>query len=186
MKNRKVKIIGHREVYRGRAVHLAVDRLRMPDGQVIEREIIDHPGSAVMIPMISLKRIALIRQFRYSTGGNIWEFPAGTIDTGETPLACAKRELVEEIGYSAREWIKIRSFFPTPGVSNEMMHLYLARKLEKTVAKPEFDEMIEVKFFSAVEIKDMLADGKIRDGKTILAIYELQAKFEIERVRELR
>jgi len=178
MKKGKVKIIGHREVYRGRAVHLAVDRLRMPYGQVIEREIIDHPGSAVMIPMISLKKIALIRQFRYSTGGCIWEFPAGTIDAGETPLGCAKRELVEEIGYRAREWTKVRSFFPTPGVSNEIMHLYLARKLEKAVAKPEFDEMIEVEFFSFREIKRMLADGKIRDGKTILAIYELQAKLK--------
>ncbi|HNV87130.1 MAG TPA: NUDIX hydrolase [Candidatus Omnitrophota bacterium] len=168
------KVLRHKRIYAGRAVNLSVDRVRLPDGNVIDREIILHGGSAVMIPVAGRGRLILIRQFRYCAGGYIWEFPAGTIDRGETPLACAKRELIEEIGYSAARWRKLRTFYPTPGVSTEVMHLFLATELEKSVANPEFDELISARTFRLKEIERMIRNGKINDGKTILAFYELR------------
>lgn len=172
-KRREFEVLKHRDIYRGRAVHLAVDRVRLPNGHELEREIIYHPGSAVMVPISGPNKIVLIRQFRYSTGGFIWEFPAGTVDRGESPFACAKRELIEETGYSARIWKKLRTFYPTPGVSTELMHLYLAEGLTPSAARPEFDEFIETRFFSMREISKMIKTGKVKDGKTILAYYEL-------------
>lgn len=160
--------IGHRTIYKGRAVELAVDRVRFPDGREIEREIMYHPGSAVMIPLLSRESLILIRQFRYSCGGFIWEFPAGTIAPGESPLHCARRELEEETGYVAGTFRKLMSFYPTPGVSTELMHLYLASGLKRTQSHLEEDELLKVHVFDIHEVEAMIRSGRIKDGKTIL------------------
>jgi len=174
VKEKPYSVLKHKEIYNGRALNLSMDRVKLPDGHVIDREIIYHNGSAVMIPVLAPDCLILIRQFRYSAGGYIWEFPAGSVDEGETPLACAKRELVEEIGYSAKTWKRLRTFYPTPGVSTEVMHLFLAKNLKEAVAKPEFDEFIEVRKFRLNEVERMIKTGTINDGKTILAFYELK------------
>ncbi len=162
------KILKHKKIYKGRSVELALDRVRLPNGKVIDREIIYHPGSAVMIPLLNKDTIVMIRQFRYSTASFIWEFPAGTASPGELPLSCARRELEEETGYKARRWKKLLSFYPTPGVSTEIMHLYLAWDLKKTQAHLEEDEILETKTFRISEIGRMIRTGQIIDGKTIL------------------
>ena len=168
------KILKHRDVYKGRAVKLAVDRVRMPNGKELEREIIYHPGSAVMIPLLDKNTMLLIRQFRYSTGKFIWEFPAGTADPGEPPLSCARRELEEETGYRARRWKKLLTFYPTPGVSNEVMHLFVARDLIKTQTRLEEDEILETQSFRLSEVARMVRTGAIIDGKTILGFLQFQ------------
>jgi ADP-ribose pyrophosphatase len=162
------RVLRHRPVYRGRAVELAVDRVRLPNGKIIEREIIFHPGSAVMIPLLGPDKVILIRQFRYSTGGFIWEFPAGTACPGEEAALCAGRELEEEIGYRAGSLRRLLTFYPTPGVSNEIMHLFLAQKLVRTRRKLEEDEILQSRAFSRRQIGSMIRRGKIIDGKTIL------------------
>lgn len=165
------KILKSQPIYRGRAVQLAVDRVELPNGTVMSREIIHHPGAAVMIPLLDKNTILLIRQFRYSAARFIWEFPAGTASPGEAPLRCARRELEEETGYKARSWKKLLTFYPTPGVSTEVMHLYLAWNLKKTQAHPEEDEILELKTFRVTEIDRMIRAGQIIDGKTILGFH---------------
>lgn len=167
-KKRGFQLLRHRPVYRGRAVDLAVDRVRLPNGRILEREIIVHPGSAVMIPVLDSGKIILIRQFRYSTGGYLWEFPAGTACPGEKPAVCAGRELEEEIGYRARSLKCLLSFYPTPGVSNEIMHLFLTEKLVRTRARREEDEILQARSFLPGRVEEMIRNGRIIDGKTIL------------------
>ncbi len=172
------KVTKHKSIFRGRAVNLAVDTLRFPGGKLIEREIIYHPGSAVMIPILNRDSLILIRQFRYSIGKFIWEFPAGTMEPGEKPLSCAKRELEEEIGYRARLFRKLATFYPTPGVSTEVMHLYLATGLTKTKSSLEDDELLSVKVWRIRDIDRMIRSGKIRDGKTILGFLQLRKIYD--------
>lgn len=167
-KKRSFRVLRHRPVYRGRAVELAVDRVRLPNGKVIEREIIFHPGSAVMIPLLGPDKVILIRQFRYSTGGFLWEFPAGTACPGEEASLCARRELEEEIGYRAGSLRRLLTFYPTPGVSNEIMNLFLAEKLVRTKCQREEDEILQSRVFTKRQVGNMIRDGKIIDGKTIL------------------
>jgi ADP-ribose pyrophosphatase len=171
MKRRGFKILKHRSLYRGRAVNLAVDRLRLPNGAVLEREILYHPGSSVIIPRLGKDSFLLVRQFRYAVRNWLWEFPAGTLEPGETPLHCARRELEEETGYRAHSFRPIACFYPSPGVSNERMHLYLATRLRKTRPSPEEDELLEVRTFRFAELKRMARSGRIRDGKTLLGLY---------------
>ncbi len=171
-KKSRFKILRRRSVYQGRAVNLSVDRLRLPNGQVIEREILHHTGSAVIIPMLDSRSLILIRQFRYSVGGYIWEFPAGTNSSRESPLQCAKRELEEETGFTAKKFRKLLTFYPTPGVSTEIMHLYLATELTRTQSKLEEDEILHAKIFRIPEIDRMIKSGKITDGKTILGFLQ--------------
>lgn len=147
---------------------LAVDLLRLPNGKIIEREIFHHPGSAVIIPKLGPDALLLIRQYRYSAGGFIWEFPAGTLKRGESPLHCARRELEEETGFVARSFRKLLTFYPTPGVSTEIMQLYLAERLCPTQSRLEEDEILETRVFRIREVEKMIESGKILDGKTIL------------------
>lgn len=177
LKKSSFKVLKHRSVYRGRAVDLAVDLLRLPNGRVLEREIFHHPGSAVIIPMLDSRSLVLIRQFRYSVGGYLWEFPAGTNAKGESPLCCARRELEEETGFVAGKFRKLLSFFPTPGVSTEIMHLYLATGLRRTKSHLEEDEILRAKVFRIPEIDRMIASGKIKDGKTILGFFQFKKIF---------
>lgn len=158
-------------------MELAVDRVRLPNGKLIEREIIHHPGAAVIIPMLDKNTMVMIRQFRYAAGDFIWEFPAGTCSPGEPPLTCARRELEEETGYKARRWKKLIMFYPTPGVSTEIMHLYLAWDLRETQAHLEEDEILETKTFRISEISRMIRAGQIIDGKTILGFLTLSVYF---------
>ena len=166
------KVLKHRRIYRGRAVDLSVDLMRLPNGKVIEREIFYHPGSAVIIPRLNRDTLILIRQFRYSTGGYILEFPAGTMAVGEAPLHCARRELEEETGFRAKNFCKLLAFYPTPGVSTELMHLYLATGLRKTETRLEDDEVLTTKAFKIREIESMIRSRRIIDGKTILGFLQ--------------
>ena len=169
------RVLRHRSIYKGRAVNLAVDRVRLPNGSEIEREILYHPGAAVMIPQLGRNALILIRQFRYSAGDFIWEFPAGTLAPGETPLACARRELEEETGYSAKHFRRLLAFYPTPGVSTEVMHLYLATGLHKTKQRLEEDEILRTRIFKIREVGRLIESGRIRDGKTILGFLQYKA-----------
>lgn len=175
MKKKAFRILARKTIYRGRAIKLSVDKIKLKAHGVCQREIIEHAGSSVMIPELRPGIFLLVRQFRYAASGYIWEFPAGTISKGETPLACARRELEEETGYRAGKLIKLMDFYPSPGVSNEIMHLYLARGLRKTQSALEEDEFLEVHSFSGRQIGRMIESGAIRDAKTILGFYELSA-----------
>ncbi|MGB6633370.1 MAG: NUDIX hydrolase, partial [Terriglobales bacterium] len=162
---------------------MTTDEVEEPGGMRARRDVIRHSGSIVVLAVEdpandkSAKavrkaepRILLERQYRHAAQSMMWELPAGRIDDGETALTAAKRELLEETGYSARHWKRILHFYVSPGFLDETMTIYLARGLQAGEAQPEPDERIAVRFFSLSEVKRMALNGRIRDAKTISGI----------------
>jgi ADP-ribose pyrophosphatase len=139
-----------------------------PGGLRTRRSIVRHAGSAVMLAADDKGHILLVRQFRLAAGASLWELPAGRVDPGETVLAAAKRELLEETGYRARRWSKLLSFFPSPGYVAEKMTIFLATALTAGAPKPMEDEKIETRWFAPAEIDKMIRTGRILDGKTLI------------------
>jgi ADP-ribose pyrophosphatase len=164
-----------RRLYAGRVVRLDVDTVRFPDGSTGELEVVRHPGAAAIVPCASDPRgqdptILMIRQFRYAAGGLLWEIPAGTLDPGENPEACARRELLEETGASAARLERLTSILTTPGFTDEVIHLYLASELTTGEPSRERDEFIEVVPQPLSRVLALIRDGEVRDAKTIVAI----------------
>jgi len=150
-------------------IHLVDCEVEMPDGSRLSRQIIEHPGAVVIIPRVSKERYLLIRQFRFAAKGWLWEFPAGGIERGESLKKAARRELIEETGFRPRKLTKLLQFYPTPGISGEIMYLFLAEHLVPDYAPCDADEDIEVKEFSLSTLESMMKRGEIVDGKTILS-----------------
>ena len=164
-----------RRVYTGRVVRLDVDKVRFPDGSTSQLEVIRHPGASAIVPCVSDPRekdptILLIRQYRYAAGGFLWEIPAGTLDPGEDPETCARRELLEETGVSAAHLERLTSIFTTPGFTDEVIHLYLASGLTAGTPSRERDEFIEVVPQPLSQVLARIRDGEVRDAKTVVAI----------------
>lgn len=151
---------------------ISLDTFRKPNGESYIRETIQHPPSVVILPVLDDGRVVLIRQFRHAVNGIIYEIPAGTCEANEPTLACAKRELNEEAGYSASRWKKICTFYPAPGISTERMDLFVARGLKKVVkrAAMDKDEQITVHPASARQTLQMVKTNKIIDAKSIVGI----------------
>jgi len=169
-----------RRMYTGRVVRLDVDTVRFPDGSTGQLELIRHPGAAAIVPCASDPpgadpTILLIRQYRYATGGQLWEIPAGTLDPGEDPEACARRELMEETGVTAARLQRLTSIWTTPGFTNEVIHLYLATGLTTGEPSRERDEFIEVVPQPLSRVLALIRDGEIRDAKTVVAILYMAA-----------
>ena len=169
-----------RRIYTGRVVRLDVDTVRFPDGSTGQLELIRHPGAAAIVPCASDPpgadpTILLIRQYRYATGGELWEIPAGTLDPGEDPEGCARRELLEETGVTAARLQRLTSIWTTPGFTNEVIHLYLATGLTMGEPSRERDEFIEVVPQPLSRVLALIRDGEIRDAKTVVAILYMAA-----------
>lgn len=166
----KIRILSSRSIYRGRVVRLDVDRIVEPSGMEVEREIVRHPGAAVLLAVTRDERVLLVRQFRYAAGEILLEVPAGTIDPGETPEETAARELVEETGYHPGRLEKLAEFFPSPGILAERMHLFLATELEKRQASPDPDESLELVELPWERALALEPGKDVRDAKTIVAL----------------
>ena len=166
------RIVESREIYRGYHIRLVKDRfiLDVAPHKVVTRELVQHPGAVVIVPFIDKKHILLLRQFRYSTKGDLFEIPAGTIEKREAPLRCAKRELEEETGYKAYHWNFLTRFYPAPGISNEVMTLFKAESLKPGRKSLDHDEWIEHEVVAVKDVLRMIQKGKIKDGKTILGL----------------
>jgi len=162
-------------LYSGRAIRLRVDRVRLPSGRETSREIIEHPGSVGILPLLTRNRVLLIKQYRHAVGGTIWEIPAGTMEPRETPMECAGRELEEETGYRAGSLKPLFDCYAAPGYSMELMRMFLARGLKPTEQQPEEDEIISVEPVEGEKAFRMIRTGEIRDAKTICALSYLRA-----------
>ena len=163
-----MKIVSSREVYQCKLFRVTEDDAVDPkSGFRIKRSIVQHSGSAVMLPVDEKNRVLLVRQYRLPARRNLWELPAGRLDPGEKPLQTAKRELMEETGYRARAWTKLISFWVSPGYVAERMTIYIAKNLIPGEATPMEDERIETRWFTRQEIGEMIRAGKIEDAKTI-------------------
>lgn len=172
----KARVLSSRVAYRGPVFHVTTDQVEEPGGIRARRDVIRHSGSIVILAADDTKpepRILLERQYRHAAQSMMWELPAGRIDEGESPLAAARRELLEETGYAARSWKKILFFYVSPGFLDETMTIYLARSLTRGVAQPEPDEKISTRFFPLSTARKMALAGRIRDAKTIAGIFWL-------------
>jgi ADP-ribose pyrophosphatase len=161
-----MKLISSEEITKNRIFTVTMDHAIDPSGFEIQRAIVQHRGSAVIMPVDEKKRILLVRQYRLPARQYLWELPAGTVDPGEKPLQTARRELKEETGLRARSIVKLAEFYPSPGFLTEKMTIYLATGLIAGEATPMEDERIETKWFPAKEIDAMIEAGKILDAKT--------------------
>ncbi len=162
------------DVYRGRLISLGLETVDLPGDVELELEIVRHPGGAVIVAVDAERKVCLIRQYRYAVGGYIWELPAGTIDADETPLQTAKRELEEEAGVRAGIWRDLGTIWPSPGYCDEILHLYLARELNRTDVRHNYDELIEVHWLSVDTTLTMVRNNEIRDAKTVAGLFYTQ------------
>ena len=169
-----MKLISSKELIRTPIFYVTQDRALDPDGFEIKRAIVQHGGSAVMMPIDKQRRVLLVKQYRLPARRYMWELPAGRMDPGETPLRAAKRELAEETGYCAKKWAKLAEFFPSPGFLAEKMTIFTARDLTEGESEPMEDERIEINWFTAREIDRMIASGKIIDAKTMIGFLRWQ------------
>jgi len=165
-----MKLISSDEKLRTSIFRVTEDHAIDPDGFEIRRAIVQHGGSAVMLPFDKKKRVLLVRQYRLPARRFLWELPAGRLDPGETPLKAARRELQEETGYRAKTWKKLVSFYPSPGFLSERMTVFTATDLTPGEAHNMDDERIEMRWFSRREVEAMIGDGRIADGKTIIGL----------------
>ncbi len=149
---------------------LEVDRVVEPSGMEVEREVLRHPGAAVLLPVTNDGRVVLVRQFRYAAGEFLLEAPAGTIDPGERPEETASRELVEETGYFAKRLEKLVEFYPSPGILEEKMYLFAATDLEARTQSLDEDESLEVVELPWDDAMALVPGVDVRDAKTIIAL----------------
>jgi len=172
-----MKITSSKEVYNCRLFRVTEDEAVDPKtGFRIQRSVVRHAGSAVMMAVDRKQRILLVRQYRLPADQYLWELPAGRLDPGEKPLQTARRELKEETGYRARKWTKLASYFVSPGYVQERMTIFLAEDLTAGEATPMDDERIEARWFTKKELADMIEAGKIDDGKTLIGLLRWRSR----------
>ncbi|MEZ5306618.1 MAG: NUDIX hydrolase [Pyrinomonadaceae bacterium] len=172
------KVLNKRTAYDGKIV--GVDIVTIDDeGVVYEREIIEHPGSAVVIPLFENRDVMLIRQYRHAAGEYLYEVPAGTLESGESPESCAVRELSEETGLGCRSIEKLTEFYVSPGFLGEKMHLFLATDLFEKPGNLDEDEILEPMRINLSAALEMMEGGKIPDAKTIIALNMLARRFQM-------
>ena len=145
-------------------------RYRRPDGQVFTRDVVVHPGAVAILPVLDEHRMVLIHNHRAPVGRELLELPAGTLEPDETAETCARRELEEETGYRAAKIEPLCEFYTTPGICTEWMQVFLATELTKTEQRLQGNEQIRVAITDISEVRRMLQDGAIQDGKTIAAL----------------
>ncbi|HTT20083.1 MAG TPA: NUDIX hydrolase [Candidatus Sulfotelmatobacter sp.] len=167
------RLVSSRTVYRGPVFWVSTDHVVEPGGIKARRDVVHHSGSIVVLAVAgsrSTPRVLLERQYRHAAGDFLWELPAGRIDPGESELAAAKRELIEETGYRADHWRRVLKFYASPGFVAETMAVYLATGLHAGEAEPEDDEMIQKRLLSLPTVVKMILNGTIRDAKTISSV----------------
>jgi ADP-ribose pyrophosphatase len=167
---KKATILSSKIVYQGRVFGIRRDEVIEPSGVRTTRELITHPGSVVVLPVLPDGRILMIQQYRHAARQYLWELVAGRIDAGETPLQAAERELIEETGYRATKFRIFLDIFPTPGFLEERMFLLLAEGLTPGEAEPEEDEKIISRAYNHKQLEEMIRTGKLRDAKSIAGI----------------
>jgi ADP-ribose pyrophosphatase len=172
-------LVSSTRVYSGRVVNLDLDQVRFPNGSVGTLEMFRHPGASAVVPFLDDPadpdpRVLLIRQFRHAADGFIWEVPAGRLDRGEEPEACARRELEEETGMVADSLERLTTMYTTPGFVDERIHLFLARGLRAGTQHREADEFMELHELRWSALLEMVGRGEITDGKTLTSLLFVQ------------
>ncbi|MEJ2389733.1 MAG: NUDIX hydrolase [Chromatiaceae bacterium] len=163
--------IARRQVFRGKVLDVALETVELPNGRTAELEIIRHPGGAAAVALDTEGRVCLLHQFRHAADGWLWELPAGKIDPGEEPSATARRELAEEAGVEAADWMDLGRLNSSPGVFTEVIYLYLARELRPARQEHDVHEVIEIHWVPFQQALDWCMDGAITDAKTLIGLF---------------
>lgn len=164
------KTVSSQVEFTGRIITVRQDQAALPNGRVVGREVVEHPGGVAVLALFDDNTIPVVRQFRYPFQKIITELPAGKLEKGEDPLVCAQRELSEEVGAEADELIYLGKFFTSPGYSTEVLHMYLARGLRQGQVHPDEDEFLESERLPFLTLFQQVMSGEIEDGKTIAAV----------------
>lgn len=183
-KSTAARVVSSRTVYRGPVFWVTSEQVIEPSGIRVLREVVRHTGSVVVLATTNGPgelHVLLERQYRHAANDFLWELPAGRIDKGEKPLAAAKRELLEETGYVAKQWKPILRFFASPGFVAEPMTVFWAQGLKAGAAQPEEDEVIEQHLIPLSKAMRMLLRGRIRDAKTIASVLWLEQHLTVQK-----
>jgi len=164
------KVHQRRVIHRGRVFDFTIETITLENGEIVDLEVIRHPGAAAVVAMPDPSSLLLLRQYRHAVGGYILEVPAGTVEAGETPDRCARRELIEETGYAGHTWEALGEITPVPGYSDERIHLFLATDLTPARQRLDRDELIQVQTVPVEKAEEMVQSGTIQDAKTIAAL----------------
>jgi len=165
------KVNNRTTIHQGKVFELIRENVTLENGTTTDVEFIEHPGATAVIPFLDDKRIVLLKQYRHALKKYIWEVPAGTLDPREEIISCAKRELIEETGYSAGQWHRLGEITPVPGYSNERIHIFLATGLQPADQNLDEDEVIQVQAVDFLKAIEMIGDGEIQDAKSIAGLF---------------
>jgi ADP-ribose pyrophosphatase len=163
------------EIYKGRIVDFRLEEVSLPNGATVTLEVIRHPGAAAIVAVDGDGQVTLVHQYRHAAGGFLWEIPAGTLESGELPLTCARRELQEEAGLVAEELVLLGSVLTVPGFCDERIHLFLARRLTAAPQQLDHDEVLTVSRVPLARALEMVRSGTIQDAKTIAGLHHAVA-----------
>lgn len=167
------KTLSQEYIFQGRILKMRVDEALLPDGSTAGREVVEHPGGVCVAALTDDDCLLFVRQFRYPYGEVLPEIPAGKRDPGETPLETGKRELKEETGYTARNYLSLGRVYPSPGYFNEVIYMYLATDLVAGDVSPDEDEFLEVEKIPLAAAVDMVMNDEITDAKTQAAVLKV-------------
>ena len=166
----KMRVEAEREICQARIIRVVAKDLVLPNGRRTTFTIVEHPGAVAIVPVHANGDVVLLKQFRPSIDEELYEIPAGTMEKGEAPLATAKREIIEETGFKAKQWSKVGEFYSAPGFCTELMHLYVARGLSPATADGDEDEILKPVRMSLDAALKLIRTRKIRDAKTIAGL----------------
>lgn len=173
------KTVESKTLFEGHIVTLKLDRAQLPNGSLASREVVEHPGGVAVLPLDAEGRVIMVRQYRYPLHNTLLELPAGKLEKGEDHRVCGIRELQEEVGITADEVIYLGGLYLSPGYSNEVLHLYLARGLHQGECHPDEDEFLGIERVPFDKLLDMVMRDEIHDAKTVAAV--LKTKVFLER-----
>ncbi|RLB81476.1 MAG: ADP-ribose pyrophosphatase [Deltaproteobacteria bacterium] len=165
-----VKVHKITNLYHGKIFDVVLEKVTLPNGAIKDREIVRHPGASAMVPLLDDGRVILISQYRHAMAKFLWEIPAGTLEPNEEPMACARRELMEETGYEATSLEKLTEIWPAPGYTDERIHIFLATGLSLVEQNLEDDEVLQAQPMAFDTALEMITKGKIQDAKTIAGL----------------
>jgi len=165
------EIIRSDKIYQGRVFGVRCDQVSLPNGKSVELDIVEHPGAVVLVPVDDQSNLWFVRQFRHAGRVELLELPAGSLEPGEPPEACALREVREEIGMAAGHIEKIGEFYMAPGYSTEFLHVYLATDLRPSPLAADDDEFLSVETIPIRQVFEMVEAGQIHDCKTLASLY---------------
>ena len=177
------KTLESRRVFDGYLLHLDVDTVTLPNGKQSVREVARHPGGVCVLPLHADGTVSVVEQFRYPYKEVITELPAGKLEPGENPDDAVRRELSEEVGLTAKEWHKMGIFYPSPGFTDEVLHLYFARGLSQGDCHPDDDEFLAPSRIPLRDLVEQVMRGEIPDGKTAALILKVQRFLEQENAK---